>query len=121
MSIERQFLGCHFCRIGGYNRGSPRACTVQILDGEAPATSQPVRVERVPGTAYAYSGGGYQIVQMRVGDASGKSFAKAVKGLVLQPSGMTRSVYELPASLQNSGDVGEGHSTDGKALPGRLA
>jgi CubicO group peptidase (beta-lactamase class C family) len=31
---------------------------------------------------------------------------------------MTRSVYELPASLQNSGDVAEGHSADGKALPG---
>ncbi|WP_413991259.1 serine hydrolase domain-containing protein [Labrys okinawensis] len=102
---------------GGYERGSPSPTTVQILEGEAPATSPPVRVETVPGTAYAYSGGGYQIVQKLIEDATRQSFADAVRSLVLAPAGMTRSVYELPGALAPKG-VAEGHSKNGQALPG---
>lgn len=47
----------------GYPRGAAVPDLRQVLDGSPPATSPPVRVVRVPGSAYSYSGGGYEIVQ----------------------------------------------------------
>ena len=47
----------------GYDPGASLPTLEQILDGVTPANSPPVRVENVPGTRYAYSGGGYEIVQ----------------------------------------------------------
>ena len=47
----------------GYAPGQPLPNLIQILDGAPPANSPPVRVEYAPGTRYAYSGGGYEIVQ----------------------------------------------------------
>ncbi len=40
----------------------------QILDGMPPANSPPVTVIAVPGSAYHYSGGGYEIVEALVQD-----------------------------------------------------
>jgi len=42
----------------GYRPDRPLPTTGQILDGVTPARSKPVRVTRVPGTRYEYSGGG---------------------------------------------------------------
>ncbi len=47
----------------GYAPGAPLPNLSQILNGTPPANSPPVRVEAVPGSRYAYSGGGYEIVQ----------------------------------------------------------
>jgi CubicO group peptidase (beta-lactamase class C family) len=103
---------------GGYSRGAARPNTMQILEGAAPANSRPVRVEQAPGMAYAYSGGGYQIVQALVEDATRESFAEAAKSLVLKPAGMARSVYELPDRRRTASEVAEGHTKEGSALPG---
>ncbi|WP_268239665.1 serine hydrolase domain-containing protein [Deinococcus radiotolerans] len=43
----------------GYRAGQPVPSLLNVLRGEAPATSPAVRVERAPGQAYRYSGGGY--------------------------------------------------------------
>jgi CubicO group peptidase (beta-lactamase class C family) len=102
----------------GYERGSPRPSTLEIIDGKPPATSPPVRVQRVPGSAYAYSGGGYQIVQLMIEDATHTSFADAVKRLVLQPVGMLSSTYELSPELTSADSVAQGDLEDGRALPG---
>jgi CubicO group peptidase (beta-lactamase class C family) len=61
----------------GYQPGSPLPTLAQILNGTPPAKSPPVRVERIPGSAYVYSGGGYEIVQALIEDVTRLSFPQA--------------------------------------------
>ena len=102
----------------GYDPGAPRPSLVQILDGVPPANSPPVRVERVPGQAYAYSGGGYEIVQALVEDSTRRPFAEAMQDLLLRPFGMSNSVFVQPPSPAMLGRVAAGHTTSGTELPG---
>jgi hypothetical protein len=69
---------------------------VQILNGEKPANSPPIRVNTVPGTLWRYSGGGYVVMQLLLTEVSGKPFPQLLQDLVLQPAGMINSTYEQP-------------------------
>jgi CubicO group peptidase (beta-lactamase class C family) len=88
----------------GYASDGAVPSTVQVLDGEKPANSDPVRVETVPGTAWSYSGGGYVVMQMLLTEATSKSFPQLMRDLVLVPAGMNHSTYQqpLPAALRGS-------------------
>lgn len=98
----------------GYAQGMPIPTLVQILNGEAPANTEPVVIERRPGEAMQYSGGGYEIVELAIGDATQRSFAKVVSERVLKPTGMSDSGYELPAA----GTFALGHGVDGRPIEG---
>ena len=80
----------------GYASDEPVPTIVQILNGEKPAKSPPIRVDTVPGTIWRYSGGGYVVMQALLGDVTGKPFPEIVSDLVLRPAGMTHSTYEQP-------------------------
>src|SRR6185437_9491041 len=54
----------------GYAPGTPVPTVVQVLNGEKPANTAPVRIETPPGTKWNYSGGGITIMQQLVLDAS---------------------------------------------------
>src|SRR3954454_12081285 len=71
----------------GYEPGSPLPSLVQILDGTPPANSPPVHVEYLPGSYFLYSGGGYEIVQAVIEDATRRSFDAALQELVFRPLG----------------------------------
>jgi CubicO group peptidase (beta-lactamase class C family) len=93
----RRLLG-HTAGLGvpffpGYADGEPLPALVQVLDGEPPANTSPVRVEQPPGAGFAYSGGGYAVVQQLVEDATGLPFADAAADLVLDPLGMRDSTF----------------------------
>jgi CubicO group peptidase (beta-lactamase class C family) len=103
----------------GYGPGTPLPSLAEILDGAPPANSPPVRVVDPPGSRYAYSGGGYEIVQALIEDATHRSFPEAMKELVLAPAGMTDSFFEQPPSEQLRGRAAAGHYADGAELPGR--
>jgi CubicO group peptidase (beta-lactamase class C family) len=77
----------------GYADSEPLPTLVQVLDGEPPANTAPVRVEQPPGTGFAYSGGGYVVVQRLVEDVTGLTFADAAADLVLDPLGMRDSTF----------------------------
>src|SRR5277367_6294733 len=47
----------------GYSLGESVPTLQQVLDGQKPANSEPVRVTVAPGTKFEYSGGGYTILQ----------------------------------------------------------
>ena len=102
----------------GYPPGAPLPGLVQILDGVPPANSPPVRVEHVPGSRYAYSGGGYEIVQALVEDATGRPFADAAQDLVLGPAGMADSLFAQPLPRALAARAATGHTGDGAELPG---
>ena len=86
----------------GYAPGEEVPTLQQALDGEPPANSLPVRVDRVPGTEEYYSNGGYLIVVQLLQDVLDKPFSQAMQEGVFGPVGMTSSTFEqrLPAELE---------------------
>lgn len=103
----------------GYEAGAPLPSLRQILDGVPPANSPPVTVIAVPGSAYHYSGGGYEIAEALMRDATGKPFLQLMQDLVLDPMGMTASSFEQPPSAAFAAKAASGHFGDGTELPGR--
>ncbi len=89
-------IGTHDGMIYDPDKGIPSM--LEILDGKPPATTNPVRVEWEPGKKYAYANGGYLILELLVAEVTGKSFAEAMKELVLAPIGMSQSTFEAPLS-----------------------
>lgn len=80
----------------GYTMLEPHPTLIQILDGEPPANTPPIRVDIIPGTRWRYSGGGYCILQQLLVDTLGKPFPEIMRESVLEPLGMTNSTFELP-------------------------
>jgi CubicO group peptidase (beta-lactamase class C family) len=80
----------------GYPVGAPVPSLVQILDGQAPANSAPVRVDQVPGSQWRYSGGGYLVMQQMIIDVTGTPFADYMDEAVLKPLGMSSSTFVQP-------------------------
>lgn len=102
----------------GYAPDAPLPNLAQILAGAPPANSPPVEVVAQPGSAYAYSGGGYEIVEALMQDATGTSFPALMDGLVLEPAGMNRSTFDQPLPERLRATAAKGHYRDGKELPG---
>ena len=88
----------------GYASDAPVPTLVQVLNGEKPANTAPIRLESVPGSKWNYSGGGYIVMQQMVVDVSKEPFPKLLHDTVLGPIGMTHSTYEqpLPSAMQGS-------------------
>ena len=103
----------------GYEAGAPLPTLGQILDGAPPANSPPVTEIAVPGSSYHYSGGGYEIAEALMQDATGKPFPQLMQDLVLGPMGMTASSFEQPPSAAFAAKAASGHFSDGTELPGR--
>lgn len=103
----------------GYPRGQPLPSLRDTLEGQAPASNPPVRSELWPGLQYRYSGGGYQVVQALVTDATGRPFPDLVREYVFDRAAMTSSMYAGPP---DASDVGwaAGHKGDGTRLPGSV-
>jgi len=102
----------------GYEPGAPLPSLSQILDGLPPASSPPVRVEAVPGTRYAYSGGSYEIVQALIEGKTRSSFQDALEDLVLRPAAMPNSYFLQPLSPDLAARGAKGHYADGRELAG---
>jgi len=73
----------------------------QLLRGEAGGRG-PVTVQYAPGSRWAYSGGGYAILQLLVEETSGRPFAEYMRSAVFQPLGMRRTSF-APAAVTGEG------------------
>ena len=102
----------------GYEPGDPLPNLEQVLDGKPPQNSAPVRIIATPGSRYAYSGGGYEIVQALIEAKSGEPFADALRDLVFRPLGMADSIFAQPLPAALTGEAARGHYADGRELPG---
>jgi CubicO group peptidase (beta-lactamase class C family) len=89
----------------GYASDEPVPTVVQILNGEKPANTDPIRVDVVPGTLWRYSGGGFVVLQTLLSDVTGKPFPQIMSELVLRPAGMTHSTYEQPLPKNRSSEA----------------
>jgi len=80
----------------GYPLGAQLPTVRQILDGQPPSGTAPVRITGLPGLASRYSGGGYVILQQLLEDVGGKPMPELVAELVLRPLRMFNAQYLQP-------------------------
>ncbi|WP_315385973.1 serine hydrolase domain-containing protein [uncultured Stenotrophomonas sp.] len=102
----------------GYLIGSPLPSLVQVLDGEAPANTAPVRLVDAPGAGWRYSGGGFVLTQKLMEDASGRAFQDLMHDRVLQPAGMGRSSFAPAVDPARAIEPAHGTLADGTPIPG---
>jgi CubicO group peptidase (beta-lactamase class C family) len=111
--------GLSLSGIPGYAPGTPLPTLNQLLDGLPPATNAPVRVEREPGSAFQYSGGGYCIAEQLITDVTRREFPDLAKEMVLEPLGMTDSAFAQPLPPKLEPRAATGHGSGGVPMPGR--
>ena len=102
----------------GYTSNAPVPTLLQVLNGEKPANSEPIRVDVQPGTIWRYSGGGYVVAQQMLQDLTGEPFPKLMHDTVLIPIGMTHSTYEQPLPKSRLAEVALPYRDDGKPVEG---
>jgi CubicO group peptidase (beta-lactamase class C family) len=103
----------------GYSTDASLPTLRQILDGEKPANTPPVRVDLLPGSKVVYSGGGVTVEQLLVMDVTGKPFPQFMKQVVLDKLGMTHSTYEQPLPAALAPLAATGTYPDGKSVVGK--
>lgn len=89
----------------GFEPGTP----VQTLESSLTQAADPMpgadgrtRVGMAPGSAWAYSGGGYALLELLIEEISGEPFASYMKRAVLDPLGMSRATFD-PAEARAAG------------------
>ncbi|MBI5767767.1 MAG: serine hydrolase [Verrucomicrobia bacterium] len=102
----------------GYVSDAMLPSNVQVLNGEKPANTAAVRVDKLPGTEWRYSGGGYTVMQVLLEDVTGKPFSHLMHDFVLQPFGMNRSMFEQPLPKNQMAEAAAAYHADGAAVRG---
>jgi CubicO group peptidase (beta-lactamase class C family) len=92
------------------------ASNAQVLDGQG--NTDEVRVYKVPGTSWQYSGGGYTVMEQLVEDVTGLPFHEAALSRVLEPAGMELSTYAQPLPEDRWSEAARGHRRDGSEVEG---
>jgi CubicO group peptidase (beta-lactamase class C family) len=102
----------------GYDVSEPHPTLLQILDGEQPANTAPVRVAVVPGTEWHYSGGGVLVEQQLVVDVTHETFPQFMHDVVFKKLDMQESSYEQPLPPERAVAAARGTSLDGTPVHG---
>jgi CubicO group peptidase (beta-lactamase class C family) len=102
----------------GYAVDAALPTVPQVLDGEPPANTTPVRVDIPVGEQFRYSGGGTMIVQQLLTDVTGRPFPDLMRELALGPLGMGDSTYEQPLPLRLQHGAATAHDENG-IVPGK--
>ncbi len=102
----------------GYAAGAAIPTLVQVLNGEHPANTSPVRLEAIPGTQWKYSGGGYTVMQQLLVDVSRQPFPELLHDTVLAPIGMARSTYKQPLPTELRAGAATPYTADGAPVAG---
>lgn len=103
----------------GYAQGAAIPTLRQILDGEKPANSAPIRVDIEIGSRYRYSGGGYTVLQQLLIDVLNKPYPVIIKETVLDKIGMTDSLFEQPLPERLAGREATAHRMNGAPIKGQ--
>lgn len=103
----------------GYEAGVPMPSLIQVLNGTAPANTTPVIVDRLPGSEWVYSGGGYEIIEQLVEDVSGEDFPDFMQARLIDPLELTHSTFAQPLPKALAPQAATAHNANGGPLPGR--
>jgi CubicO group peptidase (beta-lactamase class C family) len=102
----------------GYPQDRPCPTLREILTGRHPANTPAVRIDRLPGTQFQYSGGGMLIVQQLLEDVLRQPFHELMNELVLVPLGMHDSTFRQPLPQHRRTDAAYGHHIGGQPVSG---
>jgi CubicO group peptidase (beta-lactamase class C family) len=103
----------------GYAVNEPRPTVPQLLDGQKPANTEPVRVDLTPGSETRYSGGGLTVVQLMMEDQLKTPFPRIMKEAVLEPLGLKDSTFEQPLPAGLATRTAAGTRASGEGVEGR--
>ncbi|MFY0527454.1 serine hydrolase [Archangium gephyra] len=103
----------------GYAVNEPRPTVPQLLEGQKPANTEPVRVDLTPGSETRYSGGGLTVLQLMMEDQLGKPFPRIMKEAVLEPLGLKDSTFEQPLPAGLAARTAAGTRASGEGVEGR--
>lgn len=103
---------------GGYAFNEAIPSTVQVLNGEEPANSDPVIPDTIPGSIFRYSGGGFTVMQLLLCDVASRSFPEIVEERVLSKIGMDNSTYVQPLPEKIAPYAAIAHRSDGSPVEG---
>lgn len=104
---------------GAHPVGAAMPTLVQILEGEPPATTPPVRVDKIPGGTVRYSGGGTTIAQLLIEDATGRTFADLAREMIFEPLAMRRTTFVNPLPDGFRANAAVGHDEAGNVFNGK--
>ena len=103
----------------GYSPDLPMPTLIQVLNGEAPANTSSIFVDKVPEESFRYSGGGYTVMQQMLIDVEGKPFPPLLNELVLTPLDMKHSTYDQPLNETQLKMAATGYLPDGSMTKGK--
>ncbi len=101
----------------GYDKGDTIPGVQDVLDGKG--NTDAVRVYKVPGESWQYSGGGYTIMQLMLTDIEKQSFPQIMDQHVLAPLGMETSTFINPLPEKHHGIAATGYRRDGSEVEGK--
>lgn len=102
----------------GYKANEEIPSLVNILNGEAPANTDPVVVNQLPGDSYRYSGGGFTIVQLLIEDVTGQAYKEVLSTEIFQPLGLNLSNFNYPQPESNAAVGHTGNASQPILAPG---
>ncbi len=87
--------------LSGFHPDSAAPSLLQVLNGEPPAHTPPVRVSYIPGTKSEYTGSGFIILQQLLVDMFQIPFTEIMEKNIFFPLKMTSSTFENPIRKNN--------------------
>ena len=103
----------------GYSPDLEVPSLIQVLNGESPANSAAIFVDKLPEESFRYSGGGYTVMQQMMIDIKKMPYPDAMKELVLDPLKMLNSTYEQPLTGEELSKAATGYLPDGSMTKGK--
>ena len=103
----------------GYEPGKPVPTLVQLLNGQSPSNTPAIFVDKVPGTPFRYSGGGYCVMQQMLMDIEGKDFTTVMNEKVLIPLNMKNSTFSQPLSEAQAQLAATAYNQEGVKVAGK--
>lgn len=103
----------------GFERGATTPTLLQVLEGQPPANTPPVRVALLPQSQFRYSGSHYSVLQQLMIDVTKTPFPELMRDLVFKPLGMHNSSYDQAYPETRGDTTAVGHDLGGRPVHGK--
>jgi CubicO group peptidase (beta-lactamase class C family) len=103
----------------GFQRGAAIPTLLQVLEGESPAKTPPVRATLIPGSQFRYSGSHYAVLQQVMIDVTKTPFPELMRDVVFEPLGMDNSSYDQTYPETRPDLTAVGHYIGGEPVHGK--
>ena len=98
-----------------FQPGEPLPTLLDTLTGTGAADHEPLQLIFEPGSAYRYSGGGYELAELLVSEAMGSAYPAIARTHLFEPLILSRSTFANPLP-EDSGNIARAHNDRGEAV-----